>query len=80
MSNNDYWNEKENEKYQKMKVGIEYNDLDFTKVKKFSGELNKIVKVASIIAIIIGILTIIFVIMFLIIQWKGINQLLNQNS
>lgn len=24
MSKNDYWNEKENEKYKKMKVGMEY--------------------------------------------------------
>lgn len=74
MNNNDYWNERENEKYQKMKVGMEYNNLDFSKVKKFSGGLNKIVKCISIIAIIIGIASLILVAAFIILQWSSLNN------
>lgn len=36
MSKSDYWNEKENEKYLKMKAGIEGQELDFKSVKKVS--------------------------------------------
>lgn len=77
MSNNDYWNEKENEKYQKMKVEMEYNNLDFSKVKKFSGGLNKIVKCISIIAIIIGIASLVLVATFITLQWSSINKQLD---
>lgn len=44
MSKSDYWNEKENEKYLKMKAGIEGQELDFKSVKKVS-EISNIWKI-----------------------------------
>jgi lipopolysaccharide/colanic/teichoic acid biosynthesis glycosyltransferase len=70
MSKNDYWNEKENEKYQKMKVGMEYEKLDFSKVKTISKISNILIKSFAILAAIIGVIAIIISILAIISIWK----------
>ncbi len=72
MSKNDYWNEKDYEKYQKMKVGMEYNNLDFSNVKKFSHITGKVVKIIAILSAVIGILALIFIFTALINFWRNI--------
>ncbi len=80
MNKNDYWNEKAFEKYQKMKVGMEYENLDFERVKKFSKITNRIIKAITIPAIIIGVLTIVIAFSIVILYWKGINEQLNYGT
>ena len=72
MSKNDYWNEKDYEKYQKMKVGMEYNNLDFSNVKTFSHITGKVVKIIAILSAVIGILALIFIFTALINFWRNI--------
>ena len=36
MDKNEYWNEKDNERYQKMKAEINFNELDFKGAKKLA--------------------------------------------
>lgn len=72
MSKNDYWNEKDYEKYQKMKVGMEYNNLDFSNVEKFSHITGKVVKIIAILSAVIGILALIFIFTALINFWRNI--------
>ena len=74
MSKNDYWNEKENEKYLKMKAALELENIDFEKMKKFSEITNKIIKAICVPAIIIGIITFIITFLFVIWYWKGLRE------
>lgn len=80
MSKNDYWNEKENEKYQKMKVGMEYSNLDFSHAQLFSDIVYKIVRVIAVIATIIGILTLILVLFITTRPWVNIKNQLNPDA
>ena len=79
MSKSDYWNEKENEKYLKMKAGIEGQELDFKSVKKVSEISNKVIKIIAVISIIIGIGALAFSFFYMTIQWSGIQQRVNPN-
>ena len=63
---------KDYEKYQKMKVGMEYNNLDFSNVKKFSHITGKVVKIIAILSAVIGILALIFIFTALINFWRNI--------
>ncbi|MGN1327957.1 MAG: hypothetical protein ACI4VQ_07835 [Clostridia bacterium] len=74
MSKSDYWDEKENEKYQKMKVEVELENIDFERMKKISKITNKIIKAICIPAAIIGIITFILTFLGVIWYWKGLNE------
>ena len=80
MSKNDYWNEKENEKYERMKVGMDYNNLDFSHVKLFSDIVYKIVRGIAVIAAIIGILTLILIFFLATKPWKNIQDEINPDA
>lgn len=74
MSRSDYWDERENEKYEKMKVEME-EDIDFEKMKKFSKITNKIIKAICIPAVIIGIVAFILTFIGVVWYWKGLNEM-----
>lgn len=75
MSKTDYWNERENEKYQKMKATLEYENIDFEEIKKFSQITNKIIKAICIPAAVIGVITFIVTFLGVIWYWKGLNEM-----
>lgn len=75
MSKSDYWNEKENEKYLKMKAALECENIDFEKMKKISKITNKIIKAICIPAVIIGILTFALTFIGVVWYWKGLNEM-----
>lgn len=77
MDKNEFWNEKDNERYQKMKAEIDFDNLSFKGVKRFAKVTHKITKVFAIIAAIIGILAITVVCFFVIAQWKYLGSRVN---
>lgn len=77
MNKSDYWNEKEHEKYERMKVGIELDDFDFEKAKKLSKITNRIIKAITIPAIVIGIATFIIVFLGTILYWRSMYRQMN---
>lgn len=77
MDKNEFWNEKDNERYQKMKAEIDFDNLDFKGVKKFTKVTHKITKVCAVIASIIGIMTITLVLLYVINQWKYLGSRVN---
>lgn len=79
MSKNDYWSEKENEKYEKFKVALQNNELNLSEAKKISENTNKIIKIICIPAIIIGAITVIFAFTYLILLWGSLKARVNSN-
>ena len=77
MDKNEFWNEKDNERYQKMKAEIDFDNLNFKGVKKFAKVTHKITKVFAVIASIIGIMTIALVFLYIINQWKYLGSRVN---
>jgi len=77
MNKHDYWDEKDFEKYQKMKVGMDYNDLDFTRVKKFSRFTNLVIKAISIPTVIIGILAFLVIVSYLLSYWTNLKEIID---
>lgn len=77
MSKSDYWNEKEHEKYERMKVVIDLDDFDFENAKKISKITNRIIKAITIPAIIIGVATFIIIFLGTILYWRGIHRQLD---
>lgn len=75
MSKNDYWNEKENEKYLKMKAALELENIDFEKMKKISKITNRIIKAICIPAVVVGIVTFILTFIGVVWYWKGLNEI-----
>lgn len=77
MSKSDYWDEREHEKYERMKVEVQLEDFDFEKAKKVSKITNRIIKIITIPAIVIGIATFILIFAIVILFWKGLNERLS---
>lgn len=77
MDKNEFWNEKDNERYQKMKAEIDFDNLNFKGVKKFAKVTHKVTKMFAIIAAIIGIMTIALVFLYVINQWKYVGGRVN---
>lgn len=77
MDKNEFWNEKDNERYQRMKAEVDFDNLSFKGVKRFAKVTHKITKVFAIIAAIIGILAITVVCFFVIAQWKYLGSRVN---
>lgn len=77
MDKNEFWNEKDNERYQKMKAEIDFDNLNFKGVKKFAKVTHKVTKMFAIIAAIIGIMTIALVFLYVINQWKYVGSRVN---
>lgn len=77
MDKNEFWNEKDNERYQKMKAEIDFDNLNFKGVKKFAKVTHKVTKMFAIIAAIIGIMTISLVFLYVINQWKYVGSRVN---
>lgn len=61
MSKNYYWDEKDDEKYNKMKAQVNYQDMDFENVRNFSNLIEKVIKALAIPAIIIGLGVLVFI-------------------
>lgn len=61
MSKDYYWDEKDNEKYNKIKAQVNYQNMDFENVRNFSNLIEKIIKVLAIPAIIIGLGVLVFI-------------------
>lgn len=79
MSKSDYWNEKEHEKYERMKAEVQLENLNFEKAKKLSKIIDRVIKIITIPAIIIGVATFILSFLYVILYWKSINDQLNPN-
>lgn len=56
-----YWDEKDDEKYNKIKAQVNYQNMDFENVRNFSNLIEKIIKVLAIPAIIIGLGVLVFI-------------------
>ena len=80
MSKSDYWNEKEHEKYERMKVKVELDDFDFEKAKKLSKITNRIIKAITIPAIVIGLATFIIVFLGTILYWRSMYRQMNKGK
>jgi hypothetical protein len=61
MSKDYYWDEKDDEKYNKIKAQVNYQNMDFENVRNFSNLIEKIIKVLAIPAIIIGLGVLVFI-------------------
>ena len=61
MSKDYYWDEKDGEKYNKIKAQVNYQNMDFENVRNFSNLIEKIIKVLAIPAIIIGLGVLVFI-------------------
>lgn len=61
MSKDYYWDEKDDEKYNKIKAQVNYQNMDFENVRNFSNLIEKIIKVLAISAIIIGLGVLVFI-------------------
>ena len=61
MSKDYYLDEKDDEKYNKIKAQVNYQNMDFENVRNFSNLIEKIIKVLAIPAIIIGLGVLVFI-------------------
>ena len=61
MSKDYYWDEKDDEKYNKIKAQVNYQNMDFENVRNFSNLIEKIIKLLAIPAIIIGLGVLVFI-------------------
>lgn len=61
MSKDYYWDEKDDEKYNKIKAQVNYQNMDFENVRNFANLIEKIIKVLAIPAIIIGLGVLVFI-------------------
>lgn len=61
MSKDYYWDEKDDEKYNKIKAQVNYQNMEFENVRNFSNLIEKIIKVLAIPAIIIGLGVLVFI-------------------
>lgn len=61
MSKDYYWDEKDDEKYNKIKAQVNYQNMDFENVRNFSNLIEKIIKALAIPAIIIGLGVLVFI-------------------
>ena len=74
MDKNEYWNEKDNERYQKMKAEINFNELDFKGAKKLAKVTKGIAKTFVVIVAIIGICALIIAFLYIKGQWQYIGS------
>ncbi len=70
MSKDYYWDEKDDEKYNKIKAQVNYQNMDFENVRNFSNLIEKVIKVLAIPAIIIGLGVLVFIGYEVIKIWK----------
>lgn len=70
MSKDYYWDEKDDEKYNKIKAQVNYQNMDFENVRNFSNLIEKVIKVLAIPAIIIGLGVLVFIGYAVIKIWK----------
>lgn len=71
MNKNDKYNEKFEDKYQKLRAQVDVENLDFTRVKQFSKTTEKITQIVLWIISIVGIVAFIFVFIYIIFIWKN---------
>lgn len=70
MSKDYYWDEKDDEKYNKIKAQVNYQNMDFENIRNFSNLIEKVIKVLAIPAIIIGLGVLVFIGYEVIKIWK----------
>ena len=71
MNKNDKYNEKFEDKYQKLRAQVDVENLDFTRVKQISKTTEKITQIVLWIISIVGIVAFIFVFIYIIFIWKN---------